>query len=99
MVEIFSSIFRSFKAGIPDNVEPHSIFRVSAPGRTKLCPDISDAFFPEDGFWCPESRIFAGAFAGVSDGRLAQHEILKEFKTFKPFNREAPFKTFKGEIR
>jgi hypothetical protein len=28
-----------------------------------------------------------------------RHVVLKEFKTIKPFNREAPFKTFKGEIR
>ena len=26
-------------------------------------------------------------------------EVLGEFKTFKPFNRTAPFKTLKGEIR
>ena len=26
-------------------------------------------------------------------------EVLREFKTFKPFNRDAPFKTFKREMR
>jgi len=38
----------------------------SSPVRIKLCPGIIDAIFPEDGAWCPESRIFAGEFAGVS---------------------------------